>query len=207
SLFSRHAKWRYSSPAETIWKLRSARDIYTRASVLRGRSDPRPLAGEACGDPRDRTAGGNNKSEDERWHRPHSFEASGVKSEGDQNRRADAGGDRRGSSTWDTEGAREARLPDAKDSEGDELQYQGCAVENEVDGDEALEGKIQRQRPANRAGDDADPWNSTGVGATKCRGEESVFCQRIGQAGEGQGEGAEGAESVNRAGEHDGEGE
>ena len=45
------------------------------------------------------------------------------------------------------EGPLEVGLADAQNNEGDEFQQQAGAVKDEVDGDEALEGKLEGERP------------------------------------------------------------
>ena len=48
------------------------------------------------------------------------------------------------------EGPRQLRLAHAENDQGHKLQQQARAIENQVDGDEALEGQLERQRPGQR---------------------------------------------------------
>ena len=48
------------------------------------------------------------------------------------------------------EGPLKVRLLDPQDDQGDELQQQARPVEDQVDGDQPLKGKLERQRPGQR---------------------------------------------------------
>ena len=78
---------------------------------------------------------------------PKSFSSSrGVERITDQHRRTHAQQAGKGQVAG-FEGAPKIGLADAQHDESYELQQQDRTVENQVDGDEALEGELERQRP------------------------------------------------------------
>ena len=75
-------------------------------------------------------------------------------------------------------------LADAQHDERDKLQQQARAVENQVDGDEALEGQLERQRPGKSAEQNADPRHAAAVASCdSTAGSMPIFGHGHGQAG------------------------
>ena len=78
-------------------------------------------------------------------------------------------------------GRAQLRLAQAQNDEGDELQDQARSVKNQVNGDEALEGQIERQRPGQSADQHADPGHAAAIAAG-----EDARQQAVGGHGDGQ---------------------
>ncbi len=133
--------------------------------------------------------------------------AGGPEGEGDEAGGADAESDGGGGATWNAEGAMEVGLAEAEDDEGDELEEEGGAVEDEVDGDEALEGEAEGEAPDGGAGEDADPGDSELGAAEEDMGGLTVFCHGEGDAGDAHHEGIEHADAVDHAARDDSESE
>ena len=148
---------------------------------------------------------GDDCGEEQGVHAGHAFGAGVEECEGQQKHGAAADEDERELIAGDAEGALQVGLGAAEDDEGEELEDERRAPEEEVDGDEALEGERERERPGEAAEEHADPGNTFTRAEGEQAREETVFGHRVGKAREGEGEGVEGAEAVERAGENHGE--
>ena len=80
------------------------------------------------------------------------------------------------------EGTRELRLAQAQEDKCEELQDQAGAIENQVNGDEALEGELEGERPTYSADKHADPGHSATVAAQEGARQKAVAGHGDGQA-------------------------
>ena len=102
------------------------------------------------------------------------------------------------------EGARELRLANTESDEGDELEDEAGAVENEVNGDEPLEGQIESERPAQPAKEHADPGNTAAVAALEDARQHAVGSHGDGQARVAHHERVEHSHAADDSAGHDG---
>ena len=114
-------------------------------------------AGEAHEGVDDGAGEADDRGEEQRVDAAEFFGASVEECEGEQEHGAAADEDERELIAGDAEGALEAGFGAAKDDEGEELEDERGSPEDEVDGDEALEGEAERESPGGAAGEDARP--------------------------------------------------
>ena len=81
---------------------------------------------------------------------------------------------------------------------------QADAVENQVDGDEALEGQIERQRPGQPANEHADPGNAAAIAALEDARQHAIGGHGDGQARVAHHERVEHADAADDAAGNDG---
>ena len=84
----------------------------------------------------------------------------------------------------------------SQDYEGDEFEDDGEAVEQEIDGDEALKGESERKGPAEPACEDGDPGRAVAKLSGEDLGEEAVLGKGMRKPRVREGEIAEGAEVI-----------
>src|SRR6185437_9314820 len=92
--------------------------------------------------------GGYQHGESERGHVGRGFIACKVESDSDKEGGADAEDDGNPVGAGNTEGPHEGGLTATQEDECKEIEHDGHAPEQQVDGDEALESEPQRKRPA-----------------------------------------------------------
>ena len=103
------------------------------------------------------------------------------------------------------EGAVKIGLAHAENDQGDELKQQARSVEDEVDGDEPLEGQLQRERPRQSAEHYADPGHAAAVAPGDDLREHAFFGHGHGQAGVAHDQGVEHADAGDGAADDDGQ--
>ena len=80
------------------------------------------------------------------------------------------------------EGPLEMRLAQAQHNQRDEFEQQARSVENQVNGDEALEGEIECERPGKTARDEADPGYTAAVAPSQDARQHAILRHGDGQA-------------------------
>ena len=74
------------------------------------------------------------------------------------------------------------RLAKAQDNQREEFEQQARSVENQVNGDEALKGEIEGERPGKTAHDEADPGHAAAVAPGQDTRQHAILSHGDGQA-------------------------
>ena len=134
------------------------------------------------------------------------FVARGVERVGDEE--GGANGERAcESEVAGAKGPRKLRLAQTENDEGDELQDEAGAVENQVDGDELLKGQAESERPGETTKEHADPGSSAAIAALKDARQHAIAGHGDGQAGVAHHERVEHADAADDSAGNDGHGQ